>query len=162
MKLTQTSSDFGVQGTRMTSLVYTVQNYIVSVHGLVHGRRVINVPEHALQPCDNFVRRRVRRLILLIWSADDAQVTDIVPGQLSCSRRSRETNQVNEAVGNVRLDVAFEGRRAVRNGSEVAGADQQIAVILKQQWPCAGINGRSHSLRLDRVLFLHIHLVGHL
>lgn len=74
----------------------------------------------ALDPSNDLVRRRVRRLVKV-----DASGLD------------------------VRLEVALEGRATGRDGREVAGADEQLVVVLQQEGPLARVELGRNGLGLD-------------
>lgn len=88
----QTSRDLGIQSSRVSSLLNPIP-LSARLYLRVGGGRV--VPQDALNPGDNFVRGRVRRLV-----------------------------EVNDAGANIRLQVAAERCAAVGNRGEVRGANE--------------------------------------
>jgi hypothetical protein len=62
--------------------------------------------------------------------------------------------QVDDTTGNVGLDVTAQGRRAIRDGSEVARSDKEFVIVLKEERPVARVEGRCGGLRLDGEVLL--------
>jgi hypothetical protein len=81
--------------------------------------------KNALDPSDDLVRGRVGRLV-----------------------------EVNDTRADVLLEVALQGRAAIGDGSEVASSDEELVVVLEEERPLAGVEGRSGRLGLDGVLIL--------
>jgi hypothetical protein len=81
--------------------------------------------KNALDPSDDLVRGRVGGLI-----------------------------EVDDTRADVLLKVALQRRAAIRDGSEVTSANEKLLVVLKEERPLAGVEGRSGSLGLDGVLLL--------
>lgn len=97
----QTTSDLGIKGTRVTSLLDAVESQKLVVFKLCVLSRIDfleyggrDAPKNALDPGNDFVRRRVRGLV-----------------------------QVDDTRADVRLEVAAQRRAAVGDGREVTGAD---------------------------------------
>jgi len=67
------------------------------------------------------------------------------------------TNQVDDTARDVRLDVALVGGAAIGDGGEVAGPDNQVAPVLEEEGPFAGVEGRGDLLGLDGVVDVGAH-----
>lgn len=65
--------------------------------------------------------------------------------------------QVDDTGGDIGLDVALRRRRAGGDGSEVTGADEEVAVVLQEKRPLAGIDRGLGGLGLDNVFCLGAH-----
>ena len=115
------------------------------------------------------MRRRVRWFVLLGLSALSLfrAALRILPARIDPLVLPGETDQVDDTARHVRLDVALEGRGAMGDGGEVAGADRKLAVVLEEEGPIGGVGNGGGLLgrRLDRVLVVvdDVHLAaGHL
>lgn len=64
-----------------------------------------------------------------------------------------KTYEVDHTAGNIRLDVAGQGGRAVGNGREMVGSGDQAGEVLKQKGPFARVDRRNGAgLRLDDLI----------
>lgn len=81
----------------------------------------------------------------------DAQDT-LDPGDDLVRRGVRGLVEVDDTAGNVALEVALVRSTAVGDGDEVVAAGQHLAVVLQQQRPLAGVDGRGDRGRLDGVV----------
>lgn len=65
------------------------------------------------------------------------------------------TYEVDDTGGDIGLDVALGGRRTGGDGGEVTGADEEVAIVLQEKRPLAGVDRGLGSLGLDNVFCGH-------
>lgn len=63
--------------------------------------------------------------------------------------------EVEDAVTDVVLERAFEGGMAGGERRVVASSDVEAVVVLEQDGPLGGVQGRGEGLGFDKVVFLH-------
>lgn len=81
--------------------------------------------EHALNPCDDFVGGGVGGFV-----------------------------EVYNTGGDITLDVSHVRLAAMGDGCEMSRPDEQLVVVLQQQWPVAGVGSGCCALRLDDMFVL--------
>lgn len=96
----QATSDLGIKGTAVTSLLHSNQrkkkvSLRIQAEIKGHSQSNIDEPEHALDPSDDLVTRGIGRLI-----------------------------EVDDSRADVRLDVALQRRAAIGNGGEVTRSNE--------------------------------------
>lgn len=111
------------------------------------------IPEHALNPGDDFVGGGVGGLVLVGVSTRSDCQRMVLRNQC----RNGKAYQVDDTGGHVGLDVALGGRRAGGDGSEVTGADEEVAIVLQEKRPLAGVDRGLGSLGLDNMFCLGTH-----
>lgn len=114
---------------------------------------IVYIPEHALDPGDDFVGRGVGGLVLVGVSMR-SDCKRMILKDLSFTKSN--AYQVDDTGGDIGLDVALGRRRTGGDGGEMTGADEEIAVVLQEKRPLAGVDGGLGSLGLDNVFCRHL------
>lgn len=107
----QASRHLGVEGSAVAGFLDPVSRQLQSHHQSAVHTRWSHLPEHPLDPSDNFMTGRVRGFV-----------------------------EIDDAGADVGLEVALQGGTAVWDGSEVAGSDEDCHMFRSEKLPISSVS----------------------